>query len=88
MPNYFKYLCTDVVCFTSPASHHFGLSWAQQDPDDLCKITIGVSKGGDYYVLVTAKRNDICATMMCEQEVEYSNTSTLTTIPKTDIKVE
>ena len=71
MPNFFKHLCTDVLCFSSPV-HHFGLTWAAQDEDDGNQIIVGASRDGIYNVLVTARRNDECATTMCPQEVEYT----------------
>ena len=71
MPDYFEHLCTDVLCYSSPGAHHFGLSFAQQDVDDPSKIIVGVSKAGLYNVLVTARRKDVCATTMCPQEIEY-----------------
>ena len=70
MPGWFSHLCADVLCFTSPAGHHFGLSWAAQDEDDPNKITVGVSKDGLYNVLITARRKDKCATT-CPQEVDF-----------------
>ena len=70
MPSFFKHLCTDVLCFSSPV-HHFGLTWAAQDEDDGNQIIVGASRDGIYNVLVTARRNDECATTMCPQEVEY-----------------
>ena len=72
MPGWFQHLCTDVLCFTSPAGHHFGLSWAAQNDDDPGKITVGVSRDGLYNVLVTARRKDMCATQKCPQEVEFT----------------
>ena len=70
MPDWFKHLAQDVLCFTSPV-HHFGLSWAAQDAEDPSKIIVGASKAGLYNVLVTARRKDKCATTRCPQEVEY-----------------
>ena len=79
MPDWFAHLCADVLCFTSPAGHHFGLSWAAQDEDDPSKITVGASKSGLYNVLVTARRKDVCATTMCPQAVEFTPTPTAAT---------
>ena len=75
MPSWFQHLCTDVLCFTSPAGHHFGLSWAAQDAEDPNKITVGASKAGLFNVLVSAHRKDKCATTMCPQEIEYTPVS-------------
>ena len=50
---------------------HIGLAWGEQDSTDSCVIHITVSKGGIYNIMVTADRNDMCATSMCPQEVEY-----------------
>ncbi len=71
MPSWFEYLCQDVICYSSPAGHHFGLSWAAQDEEEPNQIVVGVSKEGDYNVLITASRKDHCATKVCPQEVEY-----------------
>ncbi len=71
MPSWFRHLAQDVMCFTSPAGHHLGLSWAAQDAEDPNKITVGASKAGLYNVLVTARRKDKCATTMCPQDIEY-----------------
>ena len=71
MPSWFKHLCSGVMCFASPV-RHFGSCWADLDADDANTIVLGTSKAGLYNVLVTAKRNDHCATMMCPQEVEYT----------------
>ena len=73
MPSWFKHLCSGVMCFASPV-RHFGLCWADLDADDANTIVLGTSKAGCYNVLVTAKRKDHCATMMCPQEVEYTTT--------------
>ena len=70
MPDWFQYLAEDVICFTSPSGHHFGLSWASQDPDKPNEIIVGCSKDGKYNVLITARRKDKCA-KMCAQEIEY-----------------
>ena len=51
--------------------HHFGLTCAAQDEYDGNQIIVGASRDGIYNVLVTARRNDECATTMCPQEVEY-----------------
>ncbi len=71
MPSWFEFLCKDVICFSSPAGHHFGLSWAAQNEDEPNQIVIGASKEGNYNILITASRNDHCATKICPQEVEY-----------------
>ena len=34
-------------------------------------IEIHTNKDGKYNILITCDRNDICATTMCEQEIEY-----------------
>ena len=92
MPSWFEYLCKDVICYSSPAGHHFGLSWAAQDEDEKNRIVVGVSKEGDYNVLITASRKDHCATKVCPQEVEYrvvpaeyveEDSSSPNTIPQT-----
>ena len=71
LPAWFKHVSTSVLCFASPV-RHFGLCWADQDSDDANQIILGTSKAGIYNVMITAKRNDICATTMCPQEVEYT----------------
>ena len=68
--DWFKHLAADVLCFASPV-RHFGLCWADQDADDANQIILGTSRAGFYNVMITAKRNDTCATTMCPQEVEY-----------------
>ena len=70
MPSWFKHLCTNVMCYASPV-RHFGLCWADLDADDDNSVILGTSKAGVYNVLVTTKRNDHCARMMCPQEIEY-----------------
>ena len=71
MPSWFKYLCANVQCFASPV-RHFGLCWADLDEDDGNSVILGTSKAGIYNVMITAKRNDRCATMMCPQQIEYT----------------
>ena len=75
MPDWFQHLAKDVICYSSPAGHHFGLSWAEQDRENPNQIAVGVSKDGIYNVLVTAARADHCAMTMCPQEVEYIPTA-------------
>ena len=70
MPDYFKHLATNVMCVASPV-RHFGLCWADSNSADSNQITLGTSKAGKYTVIITAKRNDMCATTMCPQVVEY-----------------
>ena len=71
MPSWFEHLAGDVKCFSSPGGRHFGLSWAEQDPDNLNKIIVGCSKPGMYNVLITATRQDHCALHVCEREVLF-----------------
>ncbi len=71
MPSWFKHLTIDVLCFASPV-RHFGLCWADLDSDDANQIILGTSKAGMYNVMITAKRNDHCATQVCPQEVEFT----------------
>ena len=70
MPDWFKHLATNVLCVASPV-RHFGLCWADLDNNDSNCIILGTSKAGICNVIVTAKCNDMCATTMCPQEVEY-----------------
>ena len=71
MPSWFQWLAKDVHIFCNGFKHH-GKAWGEQDALDPCVIHLNVSKGGVYNVLVTADRNDMCATTMCPQAVEYS----------------
>ena len=70
MPSWFGWLAKNVMVFAT-GYKHFGLAWGEQDSIDSCVIHITVSKGGIYNIMVTADRNDMCATSMCPQEVEY-----------------
>ncbi len=70
MPSWFGWLAKNVMVFAT-GYKHFGLAWGEQDSIDSCVIHITVSKGGIYNIMVTADRNDMCATSMCRQEVEY-----------------
>ena len=56
--------------FSNGFKHH-GTCWGEQDELDPCVIHLNVSKGGIYNIMVTVDRNDLCATTMCPQEVEY-----------------
>ena len=81
LPDWFKHLTKDVMVFVTPFQH-FGSGWGECDMNTL---HVHTTTKGQWNVLITASRNDMCATMS-PQEVEYSNTPTLTTIPQTDIK--
>ena len=70
MPSWFGWLAKNVMVFAT-GYKHFGLAWGEQDSIDSCVIHITVSKGGIYNIMATADRNDMCATSMCRQEVEY-----------------
>ena len=68
MPDWFEHLVKNVIVFCSP-DEHFGNAWGKYINDNI--IEIHTSKGGKYNILITASRNDHCATTMCPQEVEY-----------------
>ena len=71
MPDWFEYLTSDVLIFTSPFKH-FGQSYGEQDETDKNKIIITCSAEGDYNVLITACRNDDgVLSESCPKEVEY-----------------
>ena len=70
MPDWFEHLTTDVLSFAPPV-RHFGQCWADSTSDNTNQVVLGTSKAGIYNVMITAKRNDICGTTMCPQEVEY-----------------
>jgi hypothetical protein len=70
MPDWFAPLAKNVMCFATPFKH-FGAAWGEQDELDPCVIHIHCSRGGLFNILITADRNDICATQMCPQEVEF-----------------
>jgi hypothetical protein len=67
MPDWFKYLTTNVIIFCSPYEH-FGIAWGKYVDNN---IEIHTNKDGKYNILITCDGNDICATTMCEQEIEY-----------------
>ena len=43
----------------------------EQDDSDKNIINITTSQGGIYNIMITADRDDECATTMCPQELEY-----------------
>ena len=67
-PVWFKHLLADVLYFASPVCD-FGLYWVAQDCEDGNQIAVGMSKAGLYNVMVTAKGNNICATIMCPRRL-------------------
>ena len=70
MPSWFGPLAKNVMIFCNPFRHH-GTAWGEQDEEDPCTLTVHCSRGGAYNVLITADRNDHCATHDCPQEVEF-----------------
>ena len=70
MPSWFGWLAKDVMVFCNGFRHH-GTAWGERDELDPCVIHLNVSKGGIYNIMVTADRNDVCATTMCPQQIEY-----------------
>ena len=71
MPSWFGWLAKNVLIFCNGFKHH-GTAWEEQDELDPCVLHITVSKGGIYNIMVVADRNDVCATTMCPQDVEYT----------------
>ena len=74
MPDWFKHLTKDVIVFVTPFKH-FGSGWGECVDNEL---QVHTTTKGQWNILITASRNDHCATMMCPQEVEY------TTVPIID----
>ena len=71
MPDWFEFLVTDVLIFTS-SFDHFGQSYGKQDENDKNKIIINCNQDGDYNILITGCRNDESVTCdKCPKEVEY-----------------
>ena len=70
MLSWFGWLAKDVMVFCNGFRHH-GTAWGERDELDPCVIHLNVSKGGIYNIMVTADRNDVCATTMCPQQIEY-----------------
>ena len=68
MPDWFKHLVKNVIVFCSPYKH-FGSAWGEYIGDN--NIDVHTSKGGVYNILITADRDDHCASTMCPQEIEY-----------------
>jgi hypothetical protein len=68
MPDWFEHLVKHVVIFCSP-NEHFGNAWGKYIDNNI--IEIHTSKGGTYNILITADRNDYCATTLCPSEIEY-----------------
>ncbi len=71
MPDWFQHLAKNVLVFCNGYKHH-GTAWGEQDELEPNVIHVTTSRGGIYNVMVTADRNDHCATTMCPQEVEYT----------------
>ncbi len=70
MPSWFQWLAKNVMVFCNGFKHH-GTGWGEQDELDPCVIHITTSKGGVYNIMVMADRADVCATTMCDQQIEY-----------------
>ena len=68
MPDWFKHLTKDVIVFVTPFKH-FGSGWGECVDNEL---QVHTTTKGQFNILITASRNDHCATMMCPQEVEYT----------------
>ena len=68
MPDWFKYLTKNVIVFITPFKQ-FGSGWGECIDNTL---KIHTTSTGKWNVLITADRNDKCATQMCPQEVEYT----------------
>ena len=71
MPDWFQHLAKNVLVFCTGYKHH-GTAWGEQDEIDPNVIHVTTSRGGIYNVMLTADRNDHCATSMCPQEMEYT----------------
>jgi hypothetical protein len=67
MPDWFSHLVKDVMVQATPYQH-FGSAWGGCFENT---IEIHATTIGKWHVLITAARNDHCATSVCEQEVEY-----------------
>ena len=70
MPDWFKFLATDIMIFVN-GFKHMGTGWGEQDQLDGNVLHITVSRGGEYNILITAARNDHCANHTCPKEIEY-----------------
>ena len=68
MPDWFKHLTKDVIVFVTPFKH-FGSGWGECIDNEL---QVHTTTKGQWNILITATRNDHCATMMCPQEVGYT----------------
>ena len=68
MPDWFKHLTKNVIVFVTPFKH-FGSGWGECVDNTL---HVHTSTKGHWNVLITASRNDHCATTQCPQEVEYT----------------
>ena len=60
---WFQYLAKHVIVFRN-GFKHTGTAWGEQDELDPCVIHITCTRGGVYNIMVTADRNDECATTM------------------------
>ena len=67
MPDWFEFLTKDVMIQITPYQH-FGSGWGERLENS---IELHVTTIGKWHVLITAARNDVCATTMCHQKVEY-----------------
>jgi hypothetical protein len=67
MDSWFPDLVKDAIVMVTPYQH-FGSAWGEVSG---ATVTIHATTLGKWHCLITASRNDICATTMCEQEVEF-----------------
>jgi len=70
MPEWFAPIAKNIQVYCNGFRHH-GTAWGEQDASYLAVIHINCSRGGSYHVMISADRNDKCATSMCPQEVEF-----------------
>jgi len=68
MPDWFTHLTKDAIVMATP-SGHFGSAYGDCNGNT---VEIHATTLGKWHVLITASRNDMCATTMCPQDVEYT----------------